>query len=398
MNNRLSLTLILTAVMAATSWTASAKGKDLGIGSKAPSIDIENWLQDGNGFFKPVKEFKEGNVYVVEFWATWCGPCIGSMPHLAELQNKYRGEGVQIISVSDESVDEVKDLLAKDYPEGKKTFDQITSAYSLTTDPDRSVHTDYMEASKQQGIPTAFIVGKTGLIEWIGHPGNMDEPLDQVVNDSWDREAFKAEMELQQELEKQMEAMSELAGAGKFREAIELCEAQAKAAPNEMMKDHWNSVRHSLKLGSGQADDETVAFYRDQIKQMKGDVASLVRFGYSLYGVTQQGGDIGPLAADAVAALEAESESVNDANKPVYFNTMALLNDAAGNLDKAIEAQEAAVESADEKQKRRLQSTLDELKSKAEKSKSKDAKASTDTKPAKDAYIGDVPSTKDEKR
>ena len=87
--------------------------QELGIGSKAPALNIEHWVQDGNGFFKPVTKFENDKVYVVEFWATWCGPCIASMPHLAELQNKYRGNGVQVISVSDESLDEVKDLLGK---------------------------------------------------------------------------------------------------------------------------------------------------------------------------------------------------------------------------------------------------------------------------------------------
>ena len=76
--------------------------KNWGLDREAPALDIEHWIQDGNGFFKPVKKFEAGKVYVIEFWATWCGPCIASMPHLAELQNKYRGRDVQVISVSDE--------------------------------------------------------------------------------------------------------------------------------------------------------------------------------------------------------------------------------------------------------------------------------------------------------
>ncbi len=212
MKIRFPLASFLTSAIvmaAATSGVASAA--DLGIGSKAPALDIEHWIQEGDKAFKPVTKFNEGKVYVVEFWATWCGPCIGSMPHLAELQNQYRGQGVQIISVSDETLEEVNDLLGKDHPEVGKTFAEITSAYSLTTDPDRSVYDDYMEASKQQGIPTAFIVGKSGLVEWIGHPGNMDGPLEQVVNDSVDRDAFKAELKLQQELQEQMQKMAAMA-------------------------------------------------------------------------------------------------------------------------------------------------------------------------------------------
>ena len=174
LKSRLMLAAVMCGVGAAILLQQAASAKDLGIGSKAPALDIEHWVQDGNGFFKPVTEFEKDKVYVVEFWATWCGPCIQSMPHLADLQNKYRGNGVQIISVSDESLDEVKDLLGKKNEDVGKTFAEVTAAYSLTTDPDRSVYKDYMTAAKQQGIPTAFVVGKTGIVEWIGHPMDMD--------------------------------------------------------------------------------------------------------------------------------------------------------------------------------------------------------------------------------
>lgn len=368
MKKRLFLTLLLAAAVCLPAWRPStAAENELGIGSKAPAIDIEHWIQDGNGFFKPVTEFEPGKVYVVEFWATWCGPCIMSMPHLAELQNQYRGRDVQIISVSDESVDEVKDLLAREHPQAEKTFAEITSAYSLTTDPDRSVYTDYMDAAKQDGIPTAFIVGKSGLVEWIGHPGNMDQPLEQIVNDSWDREAFKAEMKIQQELQENMQEMSKLMASGKLDEAFELVNAQINDASSEMLRDHWTAIRYSLKLSSGELDDDTLAFYRNQMKQMQGDVESLLRFSYSLYGIYQQGAEIGPLAGEAVAALEAEKDAVSDQMKPVYYNTLAALHNASGEAQKAIEAQQAAIDaSSDPRQKKRLLPMLEELKSKAE--------------------------------
>ncbi len=56
-----------------------------------------------------------------------------------------------------------------------------------------------MTASGQNGIPTCFIVGKSGQIEWIGHPMSMDEPLTSVVEDKWDREAFATEFKKSQE-------------------------------------------------------------------------------------------------------------------------------------------------------------------------------------------------------
>lgn len=351
--------------------TESLATESLGIGSKAPSLDIEHWLQDGGGNFKEVTDFEDEKVYVVEFWATWCGPCISSMPHLAELQNQYR-DSVQIISVSDETVDEVNDLMGKEHPQAGKTFQEITSAYSLTTDPDRSVHEAYMEAANQNGIPTAFIVGKTGLIEWIGHPGNMDEPLEKVVQDSWDREAFKAELRIQEELQNKMQELGQLAVAGKFDEALALADEQIAGAANETIKEHWTAVRFSMKISKGDLDDETLAFYRDQIEQIKDDPISLTRFGYSLYGISQQGADINPLAADAIKALDAVADDVPESNRVLYYNTLALLNDSVGSLDAAIRAMEKAVEFADDRQKKRMMPMLEELKAKAEKESADD--------------------------
>ena len=372
MKFRFTLTLVMCCVIGA--WTLNARtanAEGFGIGSKAPPLDVEHWVQDGNGFFRPVEEFEDGKVYVVEFWATWCGSCIASMPHLAELQNKYRGNDVQIISISDESLDEVKDLLAKENEQVGKTFAEITSAYSLTTDPDRSVYKDYMNASNQKGIPTSFIVGKDGLIEWIGHPMEMDEPLASVVNDSWDREKFKEEMKAKEEFQKNMERISMLAGAGKFAEAIKFAQSQMENATNESTRQEWSAIQHSLKLSGNLLDDETVAYFQAQLAKLKGDAYSIARFGYSLYGQSQQGADIKPLSGDVVIALEGELDGAEDQLKPLMFNTIALLASESDDLPKAIEAQQAAIDSAaDDRQKKRLMIFLDELKEKAAKTDS----------------------------
>ena len=352
------------AVIPLTFRSARALDKELGIGSTAPALDIEHWIQDGNGFFKPVKEFKDGKVYVVEFWATWCGPCIASMPHLAELQKKYRGRGVQIISVSDETVDEVKDLLLKENEQEGKTFAEITSSYSLTTDPDKSVYQDYMDAANQEGIPTSFIVGKTGQIEWIGHPMELDEPLEAVVEGTWDREEYKKVHEAEQDFEKSIQQISMLAGAEKFDDAIKLAEKKMKSVEVDEFKDRWMSVRNSLKLSAGKVDDEVIAYYRKEIAKMKGNPVAIGRFSFSLYGVLEGGGKAGPLAEDAIKALESECQDADDEIKPFLYNALAKLCDATGKLKQAIKAQQQAIEFSEGRQKLRLEQYLEQLQEK----------------------------------
>ena len=162
-----SLVLLLVGLAAQLAWADK-----LTIGSPAPAIDIEHWFHDK----EPITAFKAGKVYVVEFWATWCGPCLASMPHLAEIQDRHSGD-LTVISVSDEDPETVEKFL--DREKGDTTFRAITAAYSLTTDPDQSVNKDYMKAAGQNGIPTAFIVGKTGEIDGVDRAvaGDVGEAL-----------------------------------------------------------------------------------------------------------------------------------------------------------------------------------------------------------------------------
>jgi thiol-disulfide isomerase/thioredoxin len=346
--------------------------KTLTIGSTAPALDVEYWVQDGNGFFKPVTEFKAGNVYVVEFWATWCGPCISSMPHLAELQDKLRGQNVQIVSISDEPLETVETFLKRETQNKAgedTTFASITSAYSLTTDPDRSAHEDYMEAAKQPGIPTAFIVGKDGKVEWIGHPMEMDEPLDQVVAGTWDRAEFGEVFIAEQKLAETMQSLSRLANQGKFADAIAIVDTElAKKLPPKI-QNQLVGVKHQLKLMGGMIDDEVAAFIRNRITSAKGNAIGVAQVAVQLMQLSQQNPAaveqpaMKELITEAIAAVKGEVEGAEKAIQPLLLDITAHLQEAIGDLDGAIQSQEAAVaKAADERTKDRLSGYLEELK------------------------------------
>src|SRR5688572_13647493 len=68
----------------------------LNVGDKAPALKVERWVKGA-----PVKSFEKGRVYVVEFWATWCGPCVSSIPHMTELQQKHKGLTVIGVAASE---------------------------------------------------------------------------------------------------------------------------------------------------------------------------------------------------------------------------------------------------------------------------------------------------------
>lgn len=371
------------AIEAESETPAEAPVKSLSIGSPAPKLDVEHWIQDGNGFFKQVTEFKPDHVYVVEFWATWCPPCVASMPHLAQLQQQYRGQNVQIISISDEPLETVEAFLKRetDGPDGQKvTFHEITAAYSLTTDPDRSAHEDYMEASNQQGIPTSFIVGKDGQIEWIGHPMELDEPLEQVVNGTWDREEFGRVYIAQQNFTTVIQQVSQLVNTQKFPEALELLDAELKKSPPEEIAARYAAIKQQVKMMGGMIDAEVTAFVQKQLAANKGEPVNVARIGMSLYQSAQQQEGLDELLQLAIAALQNEVEGAEQDLQPLLYDTLARLQQTVGDLDAAIQSQQSAVDSASGSTKDRLSRFLDELKA----AKGGEAEKEDAAEPAKD--------------
>jgi thiol-disulfide isomerase/thioredoxin len=146
------------------------------LGDPAGPLAIKDWVK-GNPF-----QLADGtNIYVVEFWATWCGPCLTTIPRLSEMQAKFKDKGVIFVGISDEPAEVVKPFVAK---MGDKM------SYNVACDDDRMTAIRYMEAFGQQGIPTAFIVGKNRKVLWVGHPMTDLEPaLEQVVNGTYDLQA-----------------------------------------------------------------------------------------------------------------------------------------------------------------------------------------------------------------
>src|SRR4051812_31324782 len=64
-------------------------------GDPAPPLRVSKWLKGG-----PIPKLEKGKVYVMEFWATWCGPCVAGMPHVTKLQKKYADRGVVVIGMN----------------------------------------------------------------------------------------------------------------------------------------------------------------------------------------------------------------------------------------------------------------------------------------------------------
>ncbi|MET4331294.1 thiol-disulfide isomerase/thioredoxin [Bradyrhizobium sp. i1.15.2] len=157
----------------------------LGTESPAPSLKVENWLRG-----EPLTNFQPGKLYIVEFWATWCGPCVVAMPHLIKLQAKYKDEGLEVIGVAASeqapTADEARTKLDAWLTE---KFSNLN--YRIGFDSTGEMTKLWMNASSSRWIPRSFVVDRDGHIGFIGRPSQIDDVLPKIINGTW-RTSYEA--------------------------------------------------------------------------------------------------------------------------------------------------------------------------------------------------------------
>lgn len=153
----------------------------LEVGDKAPALTSAAWVKNG-----PAEVGK--GLLLVEFWATWCGPCKTSIPHLTKLGKQY-GDKLSIAGLSNEDEEVVKPFVtaqgaAMDYHVG------VT---------DEALNQAYMEG--RDGIPFSFLVGADGVVVWVGHPMSIEPILAAVVAGTFDAKTEGLRAKKRQELQ-----------------------------------------------------------------------------------------------------------------------------------------------------------------------------------------------------
>ncbi|MEM1262571.1 MAG: TlpA disulfide reductase family protein [Pseudomonadota bacterium] len=151
---RVALLLILPTFAAA----------DLAEQRPAPDFTLDSF----SGDTLSLTDFR-GDVIMINFWATWCGPCREEMPILDELYSRYNRAGFQLLGVNiDDEPQRAKDMIAElgvSFPVLFDSSKQVSELYAV------------------QAMPVSVMVDRQGMVRYVHHgykPGYEDKYLDQI--------------------------------------------------------------------------------------------------------------------------------------------------------------------------------------------------------------------------
>ncbi len=336
--------LVLAALVASFGLASSAPASPLqGLkpGSKAPALSIEEWIQG-----KEIKQFAPGRIYVVEFWATWCPPCIKGIPHLNELSKKY-ASNVTVVGVAgsergfDQDPKGVRERLKRFVSERAATM-----TYTVAFDSDSTMARDWLYAAGAGTIPTAFLVDGVGKIAWIGHPSQLDAQLAKLAESTPPPKepagAVTPETDARAQAQQFAKTLAELEASGDWAAVLRECERAFQATP--ALEAEFGRTRFQALLTTG--DYAGASTYGQRLVEglAKDDAQFLNEIAWLI--VDPENTRLAKRDSKLALAAASRASELTKHSRPEVLDTLACAHFHAGDTARALEVQKRAVELA----------------------------------------------------
>ena len=176
----LATSALLSSASAVVAQEKAATAATLSVGDKVPELKGITWLQGD-----AVKSFDEkGKVYMLELWATWCGPCVAIIPHVNDLQKKYGDKGLVVVGMNvwEDKIEAPTEFL-------KKQGEAMSYRVAFSGGSKGDFATNWLKPAGVQGIPHAFII-QDGKILYSGHPSQLkDASIEAMLSGKYDAAA-----------------------------------------------------------------------------------------------------------------------------------------------------------------------------------------------------------------
>lgn len=316
----------------------------LKVGDAAPKLSGGVWVQG-----KPIGEFERDKAYLIDFWATWCGPCVASIPHMEHLHQRYKNQGLVVIGqdVWEQDVGKVKPLV-------EKMGDKMS--FRIALDDEKGTMAElWLKAAGVKGIPSAFLVGKDGKVAWIGHPMGLEQGLiEQVLAGTHDLSKAARDYEKQQVADNKSARFYELIREKKWAEAeAVLIEVISLTGAKE---EEVASARLLVLTGRGDFDAAAeLAEKYSQHEKVKNNADALNQIARWLL----ENESVEGKALILAGQLAIRANELRNAKDPNILGTLARAVFMQGDKERAIDLQQKAINLTDNsKVKEQLQATL----------------------------------------